>query len=1412
MIDFFEKMPPKKRPAERAKEVEEARRAIRRQRGRWLRGTALPNITEEQLRSEILRGVLTDADTHWIERIQRRTRAMAADDQSPPRQRSRRREEEESSSSSDDEPLDVPQAPSAPPPAPPAPVAPPPPPPPPRPADPGEVLWMMGGRMPRPDSMRRMIFALDQLGVLFRRDGEWYVNLSKFRDLWLQGISDRWRDFNGDEEGLILQYIHLLSVGSHGESGQRQLMRYDEPTKALFIPLPHVYNLRRNLFLYLLRFLAFLPAGLQNVFSSVAGPMAPRSLIGRITIPDNRQIRFGELMPLWVRIVTMFREYITDEWTDHKDEWLDSESGEVIKLDQGQIATFRLSNRDGFVVALGSRWREGIEAVLDKCFPHGGIMTVKNEADNLCLAYSIVIGLCRLAETNFFPRNERYLDLNRMAARITAHPSKAWEVEEARRLLLKIKYRQEGDIFSKMDENMLQEFSTKEACEKLREVEDELIDKRTCLDVYMLRISASGTRRIYPCYMSNRKIEGDDRRIKLLNISVDGFTHFCLITYLFGVFKQTGGKIFEVCSQCHQAFYSRSMFQKHNCTAAGQGNRLEFHWADRFTPEDWPLVEGYCKKCHLLFANKEAAEYHAKHCFMKHRSGTRFVKLSDEPTLSLDPGDEDSEKGHMLGRRKMFFADFECCIREDGVHEVMSYGLYDTTDGTYYTGYSIGGFMTEIARLSKKHKEMHVMFHNAMNYDANFILRYVLRTYKDWSINVIMKSSSRLQSLKFLYQDGKTKRRVRIGDTYSFIGLSLERIVNSVRKPTCEENLEVFPRFFEEFRKKYPWLKDEDIDKVLHKNLFPYKFFVSPDRLDTTIDNFERIFRPAPDNLQYFSENVTVAQLEENYPKFEEICALFRVRTARDYHDIYLLCDVMEITDVFMKARDSIHETHKIDICKYIGMPGATWAAFWKNTPGLHLPLYSDTRMAEFIAENTRGGVTSAPKRYAKATPRSSILYLDVNGLYPYVMQKYKYPCGKLEWLYLESVSRSDPQDYFMNVLCPKLKEEGKGCFIAVDLEFPPEVKKKTAQFPFAPNHELLHDCYYDEDGEMYPFLKRWSEANGGEKMKAFHGLVGTLKKKIEYGVHWKLLRWYVKHGARITKLYHGMKFDEGDYLQEYVRLNIGLRNEVSDEMRKLVYKLLGNALYGKTFEDPFNRCVYLIVRNEEKLTGLLEEGFVKEIIPIDEENCIVKLDGEIVTLDKPTYIGACVTEYAKLHMYKLFYDKLMNVFPKVELIYTDTDSFIVEVQHRAGMTPEQLFAYIDRKCPGLIGKLGGQIKSETGTDDTIDEVIALRSKVYAYRTLKGKIGKRCKGVTAATQEKELDWEAYKECLLSLKAVPTTNVQFERRAFGIKTVELMKISLGANDGKRKILEDGIHTEPWDDENEERERRRGCELL
>ena len=50
--------------------------------------------------------------------------------------------------------------------------------------------------------------------------------------------------------------------------------------------------------------------------------------------------------------------------------------------------------------------------------------------------------------------------------------------------------------------------------------------------------------------------------------------------------------------------------------------------------------------------------------------------------------------------------------------------------------------------------------------------------------------------------------------------------------------------------------------------------------------------------------------------------------------------------------------------------------------------------------------------------------------------------------------------------------------------------------------------------------------------------------------------------------------------------------------------------------------------------------------------------------LNKPIYIGVCIVELSKLHMYQYYYDVMKKKYDdKIKLLYTDTDSFISHVE-----------------------------------------------------------------------------------------------------------------------------------------------------
>lgn len=1075
----------------------------------------------------------------------------------------------------------------------------------------------------------------------------------------------------------------------------------------------------------------------------------------------------------------------------------------------------------------GHCWTQEIEDVIMQNIS-GAVVSVRNRRDNKCLLYCIIMGIIiklkaggsrafglgnvMIEDYEVYTKGALYFHddmdpITRLIKKLSSYLMPAvGEEDEIRRMVNNL------DIIS---EEMISITGFRQYFEQ---IERTLIPNKECgIDVYGIDFGIN--KHVYPLYISKNR----ERVIELLCITPKDLkcSHYCVIINFDALMKKTAGKQFFSCSKCGECFYHRRLLHDHKCPITNGDAIQGCHYSCAHYDESIDIPIGYCSKCRLWFIDHFRYDYHKEHCLMEGIVGYRHVQLVQynkptQPFLEGEALDREAEEGHVK-RRRMMYADFESSINpHTGDHTFMSFGIYEWQSETYKVGYDLGDFFDFIMEkaLSGEEDHIYVYFHNAMGYDANFILRYVLsrNEYKNWGIQVIMKSTNRLQKLVFYIHDGEQTRTIHICDTFLFLTLSLERIVGSIRKDDLRTNQENFSRFFTVFRNLYPSVSDEEIDHILRKNIFPYKFFDTADRLDTPIDEFREIFTPREENLKYFSERVTLEDLDDGYSDTTHVMEVFNCQTARDYHDLYLCCDVMQLADVFDRSMRILWESHHIHLTRYLGMPSASWAAFLRHDPLMKIPLYEDTFYAEFFKNMIRGGITSAALRHAVADEEHSIIYADVNGLYPYVMQAYPFPCGKFGFLMLNYDGARAVE--WLKEQFIRFRREGVGMCFCVDLHIPDHVKELTDMYPFAPEHRRIYSEYFTDEATktMTPFLKKWSEANDGETMKEFTGLVCTLYDKKNYNVHWRLLEFYMKHGVEVQKLHFAVTFSEGDYLAGYIRKNIEIRNTRKDELGKTLYKLLGNSIYGKTFESPFKRNTFEIIRDPVKLQGLMEEGNIAAIVPITADptppaaaaaapsstqplGWIVRMDGEDIVLDKPTYIGACVCEFSKLHMYTLLYDQFMKIFPKCELVYTDTDSFILKVQHPPGIRgdPKELFDYIRTKDPTLFGSIGGQIKSETGEDDTIEEAVALRSKVYAYKTKHGHIGKRAKGTTHDAQEMQLDWDTYKQALETLVSVETRNNQFVRKVFKIASVDVFRQSLSVNDGKRDIMPDGVHT-------------------
>ena len=133
--------------------------------------------------------------------------------------------------------------------------------------------------------------------------------------------------------------------------------------------------------------------------------------------------------------------------------------------------------------------------------------------------------------------------------------------------------------------------------------------------------------------------------------------------------------------------------------------------------------------------------------------------------------------------------------------------------------------------------------------------------------------------------------------------------------------------------------------------------------------------------------------------------------------------------------------------------------------------------------------------------------------------------------------------------------------------------------------------------------------------------------------------------------------------------------------------------------------------------------------------NCLAETKPIKAIFDKPIYLGVCILETSKLHMYQFWYDHLKNKYNnKVELIYTDTDSFIIQVEtdniYKDMLEDKNLYDFCnypinhpnyDITNKKVLGKFKDELNSLI-----ITEFIGLKPKMYSFDYIDNNINK-CK-------------------------------------------------------------------------------------
>ena len=294
--------------------------------------------------------------------------------------------------------------------------------------------------------------------------------------------------------------------------------------------------------------------------------------------------------------------------------------------------------------------------------------------------------------------------------------------------------------------------------------------------------------------------------------------------------------------------------------------------------------------------------------------------------------------------------------------------------------------------------------------------------------------------------------------------------------------------------------------------------------------------------------------------------------------------------------------------------------------------------MLLMLERGIRGGITQSVHRWGQANnpyigseydsskPTKYLQYLDANNLYGWAMSQ-PLPTGGFRWADVH------PDEISELVNC-----SNRGYLLEVDVAYPRE----------------LHDYHND-----LPFMCGRMTINGVEK------LVSNLCYKKRYVIHIRALDQALKHGLVLEKIHRAIEFNQSAWMKEYIDFNTKLRTEAKNDFEKDFYKLMNNAVFGKTMKNIRKYRDIKLVNNEEAyLRAVMKPNFKSGTL--FGPNLMGCEMGKIkVVINKPVYLGQAILDLSKIVMYEFHYDyvKCKYADDKLTLCYTDTDSLIYDIE-----------------------------------------------------------------------------------------------------------------------------------------------------
>ena len=216
-------------------------------------------------------------------------------------------------------------------------------------------------------------------------------------------------------------------------------------------------------------------------------------------------------------------------------------------------------------------------------------------------------------------------------------------------------------------------------------------------------------------------------------------------------------------------------------------------------------------------------------------------------------------------------------------------------------------------------------------------------------------------------------------------------------------------------------------------------------------------------------------------------------------------------------------------------------------------------------------------------------------------------------------------------------EDSDKGYILEVDIKYPRKLHDLHSDLSFLPKRMKIAKC---------------------------KKLVCNLRNKKKYVVHIRSLKQALNYGLKLKKVHRIIEFNQEAWLKIYIDMNTELIKIAKNDFEKDFFKLMNNAVFGKTMENARKHRDIKLVATDKKKSKLVSEPNYHTINLISENLSIIEMRKTKVKMNKPIYLGLSILEISKILMYEFWYDYVKPKYDdNVKLCYMDTDSFIMNIK-----------------------------------------------------------------------------------------------------------------------------------------------------